>query len=573
MSMEQLLSQFDRVIEAPEAIESTREFIVALALRGDLTGSDPVRSAADSVDLDHVLNGMKSLVDTRPRYRWDKSKLSPLPRLEPPKGWLTTGLANTGLFVNGIPFKPGDWKASGRPIIRIQNLSGFNRDYNYTTGEFPVDNVADPGDLLVSWSATLDTWVWEGPQGVVNQHIFKVIPNTNAVIPEFLYWLLKHEVRQLAKSQHAHGLAMMHINRGPFLQHEVLLPPLVEQKQIVEKVRELVALCGQIEVAVADRELIRDALRSASLHRLTANRDRGAIIAEHRAFVNGFPRFLTKVNHVGQMRRAVRDLAVQGRLVQHVPTATSASHLLAVSDQVRNEVSITDRRADSGRQDLLASELRWSVPDTWEWRGLADLVLFVDYRGKTPEKTLSGVRLITAKNIRQGFISVQPEEFISESGFDQWMTRGLPAIGDILFTTEAPMGNAAVVRLPEKFALAQRAIDFRPYGSIDPDFLVLQLLSPPFQDILDKTATGLTAKGIKAAKLKRLPIAVPPMEEQQAIVARVEELMKVCDELEAALSSAQEQRAELLEALLHEVLQGTPGSDEDSGELLAVASD
>jgi type I restriction enzyme S subunit len=100
------------------------------------------------------------------------------------------------------------------------------------------------------------------------------------------------------------------------------------------------------------------------------------------------------------------------------------------------------------------------------------------------------------------------------------------------------MGNAAVVRLTERFALAQRVICFRLYGSLNPDFLVLQLLARPFQAILDKAATGLTAKGIgiKATKLKRLPIVVPPLAEQQRIVAKVDDLMAVCDKLELQIT-------------------------------------
>ena len=84
-------------------------------------------------------------------------------------------------------------------------------------------------------------------------------------------------------------------------------------------------------------------------------------------------------------------------------------------------------------------------------------------------------------------------------------------VGDILFTTEAPMGNAAVVELTERFALAQRVICFQSYGAIDPAFLVLQILSEQFQFILDKNGTGVTAKGIKASKLKQLPITIPPL--------------------------------------------------------------
>lgn len=98
------------------------------------------------------------------------------------------------------------------------------------------------------------------------------------------------------------------------------------------------------------------------------------------------------------------------------------------------------------------------------------------------------------------------------------MTRGLPRVGEILFTTEAPMGNAAVIDLMERFALAQRTICFRLFGGLDPRFVTLQIRSPLFQAILDFAATGLTAKAIKAGKLKRIPFVLPPLAEQRRIV-------------------------------------------------------
>jgi type I restriction enzyme S subunit len=127
------------------------------------------------------------------------------------------------------------------------------------------------------------------------------------------------------------------------------------------------------------------------------------------------------------------------------------------------------------------------------------------------------------------------------------------------------MGNAAVVRLPEQFALAQRVICFRPYGAVDHHFLVLQILAEPFQSILDLTATGLTAKGIKAAKLKRLPVAIPPLAEQYRIVAKVDELMALCDRLEEQLTTAQNESHRLLEAVLEEALNGDPPPGRDLG--------
>jgi type I restriction enzyme S subunit len=102
------------------------------------------------------------------------------------------------------------------------------------------------------------------------------------------------------------------------------------------------------------------------------------------------------------------------------------------------------------------------------------------------------------------------------------------------------MGYAAVVKLTERFALAQRVICFQPYGAIESSFLVLQILSDEFQRILEMNATGMTAKGIKAAKLRRLPFAVPPLTEQQRIVAKVDQLMALVDQLEAKRMKAKQ---------------------------------
>jgi len=256
------------------------------------------------------------------------------------------------------------------------------------------------------------------------------------------------------------------------------------------------------------------------------------------------------------LRRFVLDLAVRGKLVEQDSNDEPVAALLKQNDQVRRAIANKDRRADADRQVLLAAESRWDIPPSWSWCALADLVLFIDYRGKTPTKTEKGVRLITAKNVKKGFINFSPEEFLSEPDYHAWMTRGFPKEGDILFTTEAPMGNAAVVRKPERFALAQRVICFRPYGAVNPDFLSLQFLAEPFQYVLNKTATGLTAKGIKAAKLTRLPIALPPLAEQHRIVSRVQELMALCDRLEAIHSERDTRRYRFSAATHHHLNNG-----------------
>jgi type I restriction enzyme S subunit len=115
------------------------------------------------------------------------------------------------------------------------------------------------------------------------------------------------------------------------------------------------------------------------------------------------------------------------------------------------------------------------------------------------------------------------------------------------------MGNAAVIDLTERFALAQRVICFQHYGAIDSRFLVMQILSDQFQNLLDKNGTGVTAKGIKASKLKLLPIAIPPLAEQRRIVAKVDELMALVDQLEVELAAERRSAATLLDAVVAEL--------------------
>lgn len=140
-------------------------------------------------------------------------------------------LGTAARFINGAAFKPTDWEKDGFPIIRIQNLTGTGDNFNYTTRAVKPELHVDPGDLLVSWSATLDVYKWNGPRGVLNQHIFKVIPN-KGVDPDYLYYALKSALLELQSK--THGSTMKHVVRGDFEGTQIYLPALSEQRHIVD---------------------------------------------------------------------------------------------------------------------------------------------------------------------------------------------------------------------------------------------------------------------------------------------------------------------------------------------------
>ena len=164
----------------------------------------------------------------------------------------------------------------------------------------------------------------------------------------------------------------------------------------------------------------------------------------------------------------------------------------------------------------------------WEQRKLNELTDYTDYRGKSPKKAVEGVQLITASNIRYGYIDYNADkQFVSEEDYPDIMRRGMPKIGEVLFTTEAPLGNVAQVN-NENIALAQRVIKFDGKENlINNDYLFEYFLAPTFQVEINKKATGGTVKGIKGKVLHKIFINFPKTIEEQLKIGK---LLKLLDE-------------------------------------------
>lgn len=138
----------------------------------------------------------------------------------------------------------------------------------------------------------------------------------------------------------------------------------------------------------------------------------------------------------------------------------------------------------------------------------------IDYRGKTPEKTSAGIPLITAKIIKGGRIE-KPTEFIAADNYDSWMRRGIPQEGDVVLTVEAPLGEVAQLG-PEKIALAQRVVTLRgKKGILDNSYLLYLLQTEEMLEQLKSRATGTTVLGIKQSELRKVPLSLPPINQQK----------------------------------------------------------
>jgi type I restriction enzyme M protein len=195
---------------------------------------------------------------------------------------------------------------------------------------------------------------------------------------------------------------------------------------------------------------------------------------------------------------------------------------LEIQRQIVDEIAAHQRIIDGARQVVEGWKPNIEIDGEWEQAKIGDVCDFIDYRGKTPNKSESGVRLITAKNVKMGMLTDEPKEYIAD--YDSWMTRGIPKKGDVLFTTEGPLGNVAIIDIDdEKFAVGQRIITLQAKdGVILPVFLANVLMSPQIQAEIEKYSTGSTVKGILARYFREIEIPLPPLSVQREIVARIE---------------------------------------------------
>ena len=153
-----------------------------------------------------------------------------------PKGWMLLQVSDICKLQNGNSFKPHEWDTKGLPIIRIQNLNGSG-NYNYFSG-VPQDKwLVEPGQLLFSWAGTkgvsFGPFIWNGPKGVLNQHIYKVFANEN-VHGHWLYLALLHITQKIEAQAHGFKSTLLHVQKKDIDNQFVLTPPVAEQKKIAQ---------------------------------------------------------------------------------------------------------------------------------------------------------------------------------------------------------------------------------------------------------------------------------------------------------------------------------------------------
>jgi type I restriction enzyme, S subunit len=538
----------------PKAVGTIREFVLDAALRGLLTGQIPADGTADEL--------VSAL--PRPVQNVGVDDLYPIP-----SSWRWVMLADVADFSTGRTPSRNDlsfWNTGDHPWVSIADMTNGQ---SLTRTKETVSNRAarevfrcEPrpvGTMLMSFKLTIGKIARLGIPAYHNEAIISIEP----LLPEidsFLFLALPHLALHGRTKSAIKGATL---NRSSLSKIPIPLPPVAEQARIVAKVDEFNALCDELETVQIDRDATRDRFRAASLARLTAPTETPGEVAQKDVtfFLSHSDRMVTKPEDVRDLRRTVLDLAIRGRLTTREPDDGNAAHALELLAQRRAE-KVRRKQVPKPYPVPAITEETGLFPlrSGWAWCHLGDLCYRVaDGPHFSPQyvPNTDGVPFLSTRNVRLDGFDLSNLKYVSASDHAVFCQRIRPTRGDILYTKGGTTGIARVNDLEFEFSVwVHLAVLRTDQELVNPYYVALALNSQWCYAQSQAYTQGISNFDLGLTRMIKITLPLPPSQEQARVVARVDDLMAVCNELEHALRSAEEGRAKLLEAVLHEALNG-----------------
>ena len=569
MNATQLLAHFDRLAEAPNAVPRLRRFILDLAVRGKLveqdTGDEP------AVELLKRIQAEKARLATLGLIKREKAAAAIETTAElPPPGWALCRWHSIAKKIGDIDHKMPDTVAGGVPYVsprdfypnNVINFEGAKLISRADYLRLAAKIKPDIDDLIYPRYGTIgeNRLVTVQREFLASYSCAVVKTLTGFVDPKYQYiFSISGCCKDQAKAAENKN-TQANVGIASIQQYIVALPPLSEQHRIVVKVDELMALCEQLEAAQQERERRRDRLAAASLQRLNQPAADATPEAqrEHARFhLQHLPSLTTRPEHIKAMRQTILNLAVRGLLVSQDETNEPAATLL--KEIQRDKLQLLRLGAIPKNKPIAGeASLTFSIPALWQAVRLGDVCNLITSgsRGWAEFYAQSGPKFLRAQNIRFGRLRLDDLACVNPPVKSEGARTQVQA-GDLLIViTGAGVTNPALLErdLGEAY-VSQHVALVRPSNVVLSQWLLLCLMGGPSgRDELVERAYGAGKPGLNLDNIRSLSMPIPPLAEQRRIVAKVDELMALCVQLEAQLTTTQTDSRRLLEAVLEAAL-------------------
>lgn len=556
-------------------VKKLREFILELAVSGKLVPQDPSDEPA-SVLLEKLVKEKEQLITDK-----KIKKQKPLPPItdeeqpfELPHGWTWTRLGDSGDTNVGLTYSPKDAGDIGTPVLRSTNVQKGKIDLNELVRV----------DMKVKESA----YVHEGDLLICARNGSKALVGKTASIPSLSEPMAFGAFMAIYRSpfnkyfekfinspvfrRNLTGVDTTTINQitqGNLRSTIAPVPPLAEQHRIVAKVDELMALCDQLEQQTEQSlsahqslvEVLLAALMPSTSKSAEGSSDSAVPVQESfqtswQRISDHFDVLFTTEQSIEKLKQTILQLAVMGKLVPQNPSDEPASVLLEKIAEEKAQL-IADKVISKAKKiiEITDEEKSFHTPNSWGWLRLDSLFnIIVDCPHSTAKFQDTGLLCIDTNSFKQGILHQHKFRYVSQETFDKRNARLIPRPKDIIFAREGSVGESVVIPDGVESCLGQRVMLFRPSIALNSEFLRLTISNKGALNKLLSMHKGIGAKHVNVRDMRAFPICLPPEKEQHRIVAKVDELMALCEQLKARLVDAQTTQLHLADAVVENAL-------------------
>jgi type I restriction enzyme S subunit len=519
MKLETFFNKFDALADTPNGVKQLRELVMQLAVEGGLVPHSAAEPAVPYTSVDDA---------------------APINVSDVPMNWRVV------LLADAIKNRSGNSKLIKGKLYE-EPAAGRFQGFSASGADVWCDDYEHEGQAIIISAVGARCGKAFKASGK-----WSAIANTNITRPEttlfdfdFAYLVLNNEHFWVRG-----GSAQPFVKFPPSLDRHFALPPLAEQKRIVAKVDELMALCDRLEAQQQERETRHAALARASLARFAdAPTPANLNFLFHSSFSI----------QPSDLRKSILTLAVQGKLVEPDPTEEPVDDLLAEMQKRRNKLIDAKRiRKPRDLPPVADDEPPFSVPAGWRWTRWGQICDWITYGFTRPMAHVEkGPPIVTAKNVQDGFMTFENAHRADATEFADLNPKDLPRKGDILITKDGTIGRAAVVDTDEPFCINQSvAVLWLESCLLYRPFMLMVIRSPFAQGPIWEAAEGMAIKHLSITDFGKMILPLPPLAEQRRIVAKVEQLMALVDELETQIAASRATGEKLLAALVAELTAG-----------------
>lgn len=539
--MQLLEKHFDIAFTAPDGIKILRELILTLAMQGKLVPQDPNEQPASEL-LKNIETEKKRLV------KEGKIKAAkPLPpitheedRHKAPVGWewvrlgsivnITTGKLDANAAVPGGMY----------PFFTCSNTPLKIDRYSFNTSAVLL---AGNGDFnLKYYIGKFDAY----------QRTYVIEPV--CIDLKYLFYSLNKNIIEITKN--FRGSAIPYLRLADITHPILLLPPLGEQRRIVAKIDELMAHCDELEKLRNQREQKRLNAHKAALNSLLSASETNSFSTSWSFITRNFGELYSVKENVAELRKAILQLAVMGKLVPQDPNDQPARELLKeIQAEKRRLVKEGKIKAAKLLPPIKPEEVPYKLPKSWEWVRFEEITFQItDGTHHTPQYVSEGVPFLSVKDMSSGYLDFSYTRFISQKQHEELCRRCKPQKGDLLLTKVGTTGIPVLIETEQEFSIfVSVALIKFPLSYVFGPYLCWLVKSPIVKKQSEEGTEGVGNKNLVLRKISNFLLPLPPLSEQRRIVAKVDQLMALCDNLDNQIFTAAQKQSTLLNAVMAQV--------------------